>query len=154
MVETNEKQIVVLGVGNILLKDEGIGVHVVKEMENLNFPENVRLLDGGTLGIDLLNLIEGADKLVIIDCVKAEAEPGAIFRFRPEDIETKTKAPKASLHQVDLYEALKIAKLMEEYPETIIIGVQPKVIGWGMDLSEELKKKIPEIIKHVLKEIS
>ncbi len=153
MTKERKKQIVILGVGNILLKDEGIGVCVAKEMEKLKLPDNVRVLDGGTLGIDLLNLIEDADKLIIIDAVKTGAEPGAIFRFRPEDIETITKAPKTSLHQIDLYETLKIAKLMEKYPETIVIGIQPKTMEWGMELTPELSEKIPEIIKCVLEEL-
>ncbi|HAW59874.1 MAG TPA: Ni,Fe-hydrogenase maturation factor [Actinobacteria bacterium] len=154
MTEKSARKIVVLGAGNILLRDEGIGVHVIREMEKMDLPPNVELLDGGTLGIDILNLIEGADKLVIVDAVKTEAETGAIFRFRPEDIKTVSKGYKTSLHQIDLFEALKIAKLMDQYPESIVIGVQPGKIDWGLELSPELREKIPAIIDVVLEEIA
>lgn len=154
MTEKSARKIVVLGAGNILLRDEGIGVHVIREMEKMDLPPNVELLDGGTLGIDILNLIEGADKLIIVDAVKTEAETGAIFRFRPEDIKTVSKGYKTSLHQIDLFEALKIAKLMDQYPESIVIGVQPGKIEWGLELSPELRERIPAIIDVVLEEIA
>jgi hydrogenase maturation protease len=120
----------------------------------MNLPPNVELLDGGTLGIDVLNLIAGADKLIIVDAMKTEAETGAIFRFRPEDIKTVSKGYKTSLHQIDLFEALKIAKLMDQYPESIVIGVQPGKIEWGLELSPELRERIPAIIGVVLEEIA
>ncbi|MDI6891820.1 MAG: HyaD/HybD family hydrogenase maturation endopeptidase [Actinomycetota bacterium] len=154
MTEKSARKIVVLGAGNILLRDEGIGVHVIREMEKMDLPPNVELLDGGTLGIDILNLIEGADKLIIVDAVKTEAETGAIFRFRPEDIKTVSKGYKTSLHQIDLFEALKIAKLMDQYPESIVIGVQPGKIEWGLELFPELRERIPAIIDVVLEEIA
>jgi len=148
------EQIFVVGVGNILLKDEGIGVHVIREMEKLDLPKNVRVIDGGTAGFDLGYLIEGADRLILIDAIDAGCEPGVIFKFRPDDIKAKPKRYFTSAHEVGLLEALEMAKCMGKCPQTVIFGIQPKEIDLGMELSTELKAKIPEIIRLILEEIS
>jgi len=152
--KNDQKRIVILGAGNLLLKDEGIGVHVVQRMEQLDLQGNVELVDGGTAGVNLYHLIEGASKLIIIDCVDAEDEPGAIFRFQPDDVDMPTREATVSFHDITLLEALEFAKQEgDEVPETIIIGVQPKEIEWGLELTPELEKVVPEIIEIVLKEL-
>ncbi len=152
--ESKSKQkIIILGTGNLLLKDEGIGVHVIQRMEKLKLPENVELVDGGTAGINLYHLIEGADRLIVVDCVDAEAEPGAIFRFTPADVDTPKRNVTTSFHDIGLLEALEFAKHDGKSPDTVIIGIQPKEIDWGLELTPEIEKVIPDIIEAVLKEI-
>ncbi len=146
-------QITILGTGNLLLKDEGIGVHVIQRMEKLDLPENVKLVDGGTAGINMPHLIEGADKLIVIDCVDAEDEPGAIFRFTPGDVDMPQRDTTMSIHDITLLEALEFAKKDGKGPETIIIGVQPKEIDWGMELTPQVEKVVPDVIEAVLKEL-
>lgn len=153
----NPEHTMVLGVGNILLKDEGFGVHTIWELEKrrgeLNLPPDVEIIDGGTLGLDLLHFIENKDRLIVVDIVNAGASPGTIFRFKPQDIETLS-VKKLSFHQVTLFDVLNMAKSMGKAPrETVIIAVQPKEINWGMELTKELKKKIPEVIELVVKEV-
>lgn len=149
----------VLGVGNLLLTDEGFGIHVIQELQNrreeLGIDSDVQLMDGGTLGLDLLHYIEGLDKLIIIDVVNGGTDPGTIFKFTPKDIETET-VRKLSLHQITLMDVLGMAKDIDKEPkETVIVAIQPKDIeNWGMELSEELKAKIPKIIKIVLDELA
>ncbi len=150
---TAEKKILVLGVGNTILKDEGIGVHVLKELEDHDLPPNVWLHDGWVAGIDLLEVIQEADKLIIVDAVDAQCEPGAIFRFAPHEVEAMVKDHKSSLHQIDLFETLKIAKFLDNSPETVVIGVQPKEIDWGLELTPELQALIPKVIELVKQEI-
>ncbi|ADG81633.1 HyaD/HybD family hydrogenase maturation endopeptidase [Thermincola potens] len=150
---TADKKILVLGVGNILLKDEGVGVHSLKELESYNLPSNVRLHDGWVAGIDLLEVIQEADKLIVIDAVDAQAEPGAIFRFAPHQVETMVKGHKTSLHQIDLFETLKIAKFLDKCPETVIIGIQPKLIDWGLELTPEIRAVLPRVAEIVCQEI-
>lgn len=147
------ENVIILGTGNLLLKDEGIGIHVIQRMEKLKLPDNVKLVDGGTAGINLYHLIEGADKLIVVDCVDAEVEPGAIFRFAPADVEIPKRATTTSFHEVGLLEALEFAKQDGKSPDTIIIGVQPKEIDWGLELTPEVEKVVPEIIEAVLKEL-
>ncbi len=149
----NKDRILVMGVGNDLLKDEGIGVHVVKAMDRVPLPENVTLINGGVAGIDLLEHIREADRLIIIDAVDAGGEPGAVFRFSPDEVRVMLDEHKATLHQVDLFDTLKLAKFLDCYPQTIIIGVQPKEISWGLEPTPDLTSRIPRIIDLVLGEI-
>lgn len=153
----NPGRTMVLGVGNLLLKDEGFGVHVVSEMQKsrakLPIPPDVEIIDGGTLGLDLLHVIEGVDRLIVVDIVNAGESPGTTFRFRPQDIET-VSTEKISFHQVTLFDVLHMAESSGKAPrDVIIIAVQPKEVNWGMELTDELKKKIPDVIKLVVKEI-
>lgn len=143
----------VLGIGNVLLKDEGIGVHVIRAMEGHRLPDNVTLFDGGVTGIDLLEQIEEADRLIIVDAVEAGGQPGSIFRFKADEVEVMIDEHKTSLHQVDLFETLKIAKFLGSYPETIVIGVQPKDTTWGLEPTPEVASRIPQIVDLVLSEI-
>lgn len=149
------KKILVVGVGNVLLKDEGVGVHVVGELAKMDLPDNVELIDGATSGFDLIALTEGADKLIIVDVVDADSEPGDIFRFTPEDVEESAQRdkPAMSLHDIGLIESLMMAKHLGQNPETIIIAVQPKDLSWGMEPTPEIQARIPRLIELVLEEI-
>jgi hydrogenase maturation protease len=144
-------RIAVVGVGNLLLKDEGIGIHVVRALQETPLPDGVVVIDGGT-SPDVLDYLEPADKLVIIDAAEAGGVPGAIYRFRPDDVTLET-GEAISLHELGLVSSLKTMSLLGKTPpEVVIIGIQPKEIAWGMELSPELKEKVPEIVKAVLKE--
>lgn len=143
----------ILGVGNILLKDEGIGPYVIEQLKKEELPSGVELLDAGTQILDTMLSQDHTDKLIIVDAVKAKDLPGAIYRFRPEDIK-ESREVKLSLHQATAIEALKILEFQNRLPkETIIFGMQPKDIGWGLEPSEELKAKVPELIKLIKDEV-
>lgn len=146
-------KIVIMGVGNILLKDEGIGVHVIRELEKQKLPPNVELIDGATKGLDLLYDIEGAERLIIVDCTLTGEEPGSIFKFKPEDVESVGPEHKISLHDVNLTDVLALARHLGTEPETVIFGVEAKEINWGTEPTPELAAKIPELVELVLKEI-
>lgn len=148
-------RIIVLGVGNILLTDEGVGVRAIQELEKLGFPENVEFVDGGTAGYGLIPMIEGADRLIVVDAVDARAKPGTIYRFTPEDVASDKKKPmtRFSLHEVGLIEALELARLVGNECETILFGIQPKSLEWGMELTPELEEKLPRLIELVAEEI-
>ncbi len=151
--KNNGDKILVLGVGNDLLKDEGIGVHVVKAMEALELPENVCLYNGGVAGIDLMDQIQNTDRLIIIDAIDAGDQPGSLFRFNAEEVKIILDEYKTSLHQVDLFDTLKLARFLDCYPDTVIIGIQPKEIAWGTEPTPELASRIPRIIDLVMREI-
>jgi len=149
----NKPRITVLGIGNILLQDEGIGVHLIQELAGELHNIDVDLIDGGT-SPDIPYLVsEDTDKLIIIDAIDAGDEPGAIYKFTPEDIE-QDKASPISLHEIGVLQSLRLMSLENRKPKsTVIIGIQPKTIDYGMELSTDIKKKLPEVIKLVLKEI-
>jgi hydrogenase maturation protease len=141
----------VVGIGNVLLKDEGIGCHVAHALERVPLPD-VEIIDGGTCS-DVLELLEDADKLVIVDAVKGGGMPGQIYRFRPEDITLEQK-PVLSLHDTSLIDSLKLMQLWHNIGDTVIIGVEPRELGWGLELSPELQEKMPQIIDAILGELN
>ena len=141
----------VLGIGNILLKDEGIGCHVVHALEGIPLPD-VQIMDGGTAP-DVVQLVEGTDKLIIVDAVRGGGIPGQIYRFHLEDITLEQK-PFLSLHDMGLVDNLMLMKLRHSIGETVIIGVEPSEIEWGLELSPELQKKMPQIIDAILAELN
>jgi len=148
----------VLGIGNVLLRDEGIGCHVAHALESqpVGTLPDVKIIDGGTCP-DMLQLLEGTDKLVIVDAVKGGGPPGQIYRFQVEDI-TLEKKPFLSLHDVSLIDSLMLMQLWHPdkigIHETVIIGVEPKEINWGLELSAELQEKMPQIVNIVLSELN
>lgn len=146
-------KIIVLGIGNEILTDEGIGIHAVRALEKESLPENVELMAGGTAGIEMLPVIESAARLIVVDAIDAGAEPGAIFRFAPEEVNVIPAEYHLSAHQIGLTEMLYLAGEMNKLPETVIFGVQPQKNDWGLELTAEVAGKIPRIIELVKEEI-
>lgn len=144
----------ILGVGNLLLRDEGVGVHVISALRDRELPDDVELWDGGTASFDLLDTLAGRRQVIIIDAVRTGSEPGTIFRFTPEDI-SASREQVTSLHQVGLLEALTVAEhLLDSAPqEVIILGIEPKEIDWGLELSPEVEAAVPKVIELVMEEL-
>jgi len=150
--EEPKVRIVVVGVGNLLLKDEGIGVHIVHALQQIDIPHDIKIIDGGT-SPDLPYYFKDTDKLIIIDAMKGEGKPGTVYRFQPHDVNIESKGM-VSVHELGLEQSLKMMRLTRSEPkEIVIIGIEPKEIDWGTELSVELQQKIPKIINIVLNEI-
>ncbi len=149
-----EPYILVLGVGNILFRDEGVGVRVAEALDqNYEFPKNVTVMDGGTLGLNLLGTISEADHLIVVDCVKNGGESGDLYRISGDAIPERVRA-KNSLHQVDLLESLTLCQALGNTPETVILGVEPEDMEtMGLDLTTLVNSKIPDLMKMVFKEL-
>ncbi len=138
----------------MLLKDEGVGVHVARELESRPLPENVRVIDGGTGGFNLIGIIAEADRLIVVDTLGTEAKPGSIFRLTPEDLRQPGDELRTSMHDIGLLDALQMASLSGYRPETTIFGIVPAEIDWGMDLSDSVAGAVRKVIDLVLQEIS
>lgn len=138
-------RIMVMGVGNILLSDEGLGVHFLKEFAKDSLPDNIELLEGGTAGLELVHLIQEVDFLIIVDAINAKSEPAAVFRFFPEDIKILPERYEVSFHQVGILEVLAMASILGNAPQTLIFGIQPKSLEWGLELSPEILDVFPKI---------
>jgi hydrogenase maturation protease len=147
-----KKKTVIIGIGNLILKDEGIGVHVVRELEDRELPPGVELIDGGTATMELLPMIREAERIIVIDAMRAGGEPGTIYRVSPEDLVCETGRP-LSLHQIGLLEVLGMAKQLGGHVEVAIIGVEPKEISYGMELSPEVEATVPKVINAVFEEL-
>jgi hydrogenase maturation protease len=149
----------VLGIGNILLKDEGVGVHAVRELaaraERGGSPgrHGVELYDGGTFGIDLLDTLANRRKVIVIDAVRADAAPGTVLRFTAADL-VRPGRPDLSLHQVGLFETLAMARQLGCAPEEVVIfGIVPMALDPGLELSPEVAAVVPKVVELVLAEL-
>jgi hydrogenase maturation protease len=146
------KRILILGIGNLILRDEGVGVHAVRELERKQLPAHVEVIDGGTYLMDLLSIIQEAERIIVIDALKGGGEPGTIYRVTPDDLMGETERT-LSLHQVGLLEVLGMVRQLGGDPQVVIIGVEPKEISWGMELTPEVEAKLPKVIETVLGEL-
>lgn len=146
--------IAVFGIGNILLSDDGVGVHAVNKLKNeYDFPESVELIDGGTKGLDLLPLFENRDKVLIIDAANFRKEPGTIDIVEGDRIPSFLSS-KLSVHQIGLPDMLFAAKLMEIMPsEMCLIGIQPLSMETAYEMSDVISNKIEALIDKVLEKL-
>ena len=148
------KSILVLGVGNVLLKDEGVGVRVIERLQSrYRFSPNVELMDGGTLGLRLLDPISACDHVIVVDAVQNGQVPGTLYRLPAEELQ-KRATFKNSLHQLDLVETLAYAEVLGHRPTALIIGIEPADINpWGTELTEVVRDRFDELCSKVLLEI-
>ena len=154
MIEKKEK-ITILGVGNILLRDEGFGVHFVKWMaERYQMPEGVRLVDGGTLGYTLLDIICDCSQLIVVDVLKITDAPGSIYRFTKEEMGLHMPPP-TSAHEVSFPDVLFKAELLDECPEVVFLCIVPQDFGeMGMEMTPVMREKFSLMEDLLLKELS
>ncbi len=146
-------KIVILGVGNVLLSDEGVGVHIANELMKMALPPEVSVVEGGTDGFGLLNIITEADRLIVVDAIKGGAPPGSIYRFDIGEVKNCPSGFKSSLHQIGILEVLDLSALIGKTPRATVIGIEPKSLEMGMEPSPEIKAKIPRLIELILGEL-
>lgn len=144
----------IIGVGCILYSDEGFGVRVIQEMQKrFMFPDNVSVVDGGVLGVNLLGVISQPDHLIVVDVIRNHGNPGDIYRLEGDQIPERIRA-KNSLHQVDFLEALTLCQALDKVPETVIVGVEPEDIETlSIDLTATTQSRMEEVIGMVLSEL-
>jgi len=149
------KRVLILGLGNLLLGDEGVGVQVAEELKGLELPDGVSVVEGGTAGLGLIGLMEGYQKVIIVDAADMGRPPGCVLRFTPLEAQLKTAEAPLSLHQIGLGEVLALAEALEVAPaELVIIGIQPSRVEMGAGLSSEVEGAIPQIIRIILDELN
>jgi hydrogenase maturation protease len=147
------RHILILGVGNLLLSDEGIGVHVAQRMMHMELPPEVHVVEGGTDGFGLVNVILEADRMILIDAVKGGGQPGSIYRFDIGDCPPYPDLFKTSVHQISILEVINLSSLIGPTPQTTIIGIEPHCLDMGMALSPQIEAKIPKIIQMIQEEV-
>lgn len=153
--ENRDLKVLVLGIGNLLLQDEGAGVRAVEEFgRRYAVPEGVELLDGGTSGIELLQYIQGRDRLILIDVVKSGNPPGTIIRLEGEEVPALFQK-KISPHQLGISDLLATAMLIDKIPKQVtLFGIEPKSVETGLELSEEVGGKIGRLADMVALELT
>lgn len=151
---SENRSILVLGVGNIIYTDEGLGVHAVEHLRARHaFSDNVTLMDGGTLGMRLMDAMMSCEKLIVIDAVLAGDEPGAVYRLTGEDLR-KSLGFNDSMHQTDLVDTLIFCELAGNRPEAVIVGMEPvDYQTMGTEMSPLVAERLPLLCDAVLDEI-
>jgi hydrogenase maturation protease len=147
-------RITILGVGNILLSDEGVGVRVVERLHaRYDFPDHVGLVDGGVLGTRLMGLVSETDILIVVDAVKNGRPPGTLYRLEGDEVPRRVLA-KQSMHQTDLPEVLALCAIIGKTPHPIVIGVEPQDIEtMAVELTPAIAAKVDELVAMVLSEL-
>lgn len=142
------KRIGILGLGNLLLCDEGFGVHFINYLnDNFQVPDHVDVLDGGTAGIMMAPFIEDADILYVIDTVALDAEPGTIRHYTDKDVRAGNLQARMSPHQVGLLDILDLCRIRDTAPEqTEMITVVPEDLSTRIGLSPTLEAKLEEVM--------
>jgi len=150
----NSEHIMILGVGCILFSDEGFGIRVIERLQELyEFPDNVSIVDGGVLGMNLLGVISEADQLIVVDAIRNKGKVGSLYRLEDDAIPQRIRA-KNSLHQIDFLEALTLCQALDKVPETVIVGVEPEDIDTlSIDLTPGIQTKIDPVLNMVLAEL-
>jgi len=157
----NGKSKIVIGLGNPLMTDEGIGVLLVQKLEQklarkeLSGSNNVEFYDGGTGGMNLLYKIENRDKVILIDCAKMGELPGTLRRFTPDQVRTIKKLAHFSLHEIDILKLLGLATQLDAAPkEVVIFGIEPASLELGNNLSDILSSQFDSYLSTICAELT
>lgn len=148
------RRILILGLGNPLRGDDGVGPRVVAELCRQGLPEGVEAVDGGTSGLDLLYLLEGWDRVIIVDAAILGRNPGEFLRFTPEDVHLVGNLVSLSSHSAGLADTLALARALgQTLPEIIIYGIQPEQMDWEEGLSPAVEASLPRLVKEIRKQV-
>jgi hydrogenase maturation protease len=145
---------VVLGIGNLIMQDEGVGVRVVEALERDHaMPEGVTLIDGGTSAMEMLEDLSDLDRLIVVDAINAGESPGTLLRIEGDEVPTFFRT-RLSPHQIGLPDVLASLEFMGAQPKyMVILGVQPQAMELGMELSPVVAARVPELVDQVLAEL-
>ncbi|WP_289088174.1 HyaD/HybD family hydrogenase maturation endopeptidase [uncultured Veillonella sp.] len=146
-----ENSITLLGVGNILLSDEGVGVHVVNEMrQDYTFTPEINIVDGGTMGMELLSYMRGMKKLLLVDAVQGGESPGTVYEFLHQETETYF-AEHISVHEVGMQDILRIRALQEDpLDDAVVIGVEPMSLDIGLEPTPLVQQAMPDMKQRII----
>lgn len=145
----------ILGIGNILMGDEGVGVRAVEAfIRRYRIPEGVEVIDGGTTGMGLLDLIAGRERLIIVDAVKLDAAPGTIVRLAGDAIPPGLRQ-RISPHQLGIGDVLAVLTVLDEAPDEVtVIGIEPADLGFGVGLSPVIAARLDDLVAAIAAELA
>jgi hydrogenase maturation protease len=145
----------ILGLGNPLRGDDGVGVYVARQLLKDRLPDEVEVADGGTQGLGLVTLLQGRKRAIVVDAVDMGRLPGEFVRFALEEVRLLAKEEgRFSVHEAGLREALLLAQALDMLPEEVVVfGVQPADVEWEAGLSPDVKAALPDLVEAVLEEV-
>ncbi|MDD5093183.1 MAG: hydrogenase maturation protease [Dehalococcoidia bacterium] len=140
--ETGQQATLILGLGNVLMGDEGFGVHVVRRLKGIDLPGNIRVVEGGVGGFGLLNHLDGVERLLIIDAMMTDSLPGELLIVKPGPNLTEPSKRVLSFHQIGALELVAMGQLLGYEPQTSFMVTRPERIEMGMELSPSVEKAV------------
>jgi hydrogenase maturation protease len=149
-------EVLVVGVGNTLLADEGVGVHVANILQTMPLPAHVRAMECGTNFMAIAPHLQGVRKVVIIDAVRGGSTPGTLYRLAYEDLERAPGAVRFA-HQVNLLSSLRLLRVAEpgfRDAEVVLFGVEPRSVAPGLEMSPDVRAALPRVVEAVCAELS
>jgi hydrogenase maturation protease len=151
---TDVERVVVLGLGNLLRRDEGLGIRALERLrDTYALPENVQLVDGGTLGLELMSYVESAGRLLVLDAMLTEGPPGTLMRLAGADVPAYLGV-KTSPHEVALPDLLAVARLRGLEPrEVVVLGMQPAALELGWELSDVVEAQLDTLVDAAVDEL-
>jgi len=147
------KRIMVMGIGNVLMQDDGVGVHVIRKLEELDLPPHVELVDAGTHSYDLLDYLYKADVCIVVDAMHAGGKPGTVYRAPLEELGMEPNPNIQSLHEISFAEAIYMLKLEGYNPQVLIYGVEPQTVDLGLELTPVVAEQVPFILERIQQDI-
>ena len=150
------RKVAVIGVGNLLMGDDGIGIHVIEALRKEELPPNVEVFDASTRAFDALEFMDGCDRTVIVDAYKEKGVPGTVYRFAFDPTAGTQEIPvNLSMHDIDFTAALRAGQDSYNLPsEIVVIGIEPEILEWGIGLSPSVSNAFPGIMDAVRSELS
>jgi hydrogenase maturation protease len=147
------KKIMVVGIGNLIMQDDGAGVHVVNCLSEMDIPAEVELIDGGTYSYDLVDFFCQGDTIIVIDAMQAGGEPGTIYRAPLEQLGLQFDSALISVHDLGFVQAAQHVNMLGHYPQILVYGIEPKTLGLGLELSPEIAAQVPKVAELIKKDI-
>jgi hydrogenase maturation protease len=142
---------VIIGLGNLLRGDDGLGVRAVQALADRDLPSDVEVIDGGTHGFGLIGLLEGRRRVIFVDAAQIGRSPGQFVRFGPDEARLLGSERQLSVHEAGLSEVLALAQALDALPEEVIVfGMQPAGLEWDDVLSPEVEAALPSLVDAVL----
>lgn len=143
-------QTAILGLGNELLGDEGVGVHAARQLQKLDLPAGTQAIEVGTAILDALPILEAADRIIVLDAMKDGRKPGTVYKIPLEDC--SGSACIASMHGFDIFRVMALTGRTEP-PPVLVFGVEPGLLSWSLDLSTVVFEALPHLVQAVLEEL-
>jgi hydrogenase maturation protease len=144
----------VIGLGNLLRGDDGVGIRVIQSLTGQKLPDGVEVVDGGTQGLGIVSLMEGRKRVIVVDAANVGKAPGEFACFTPADARLLGDDEHLTIHGAGLRDALLLAQALQVLPDdVVIVGVQPANLDWDDDLSPEVEAAIPQIVGRILDEL-
>jgi len=143
------RPLLVIGLGSVLRRDDGVGVHLVRALARENWPPSVRIVEAGTPGLALVDFLEGAGRVVLIDACELGSAPGTVRIFSPEEVRARSEDAPLSVHQADVLGALRLARAVGLEVPVTLVGVQPGSLEPGTELSPHLAAALPEVLTRI-----